>query len=286
MTPSLTVVLLTTGGIAALERALAALAPQIAAGTALLVITNDAAVTAEPTWRTDVLPGASVPHMRTHALGAAAGDTIALLTDRYVVAPDWLTAVIDASRRNHALVGWGPIDHGGEPSTPAWARHFAEYGAYMSPVGAAQPRALPGANVWFSRQVVPGLLAASPSGTEMDWTRYVRAAGIGVAAAPAAVVHHRHDAGTRAYLVERYHYGRSLARARLAGATTLGRGSHAVRSLLLPIVLLGRWCGDVWRRPAWRGRLLRALPRLAVFAATAAAGELAGSVATRSARGD
>jgi hypothetical protein len=286
MTPLLTIALIATGDRQSLERALAVLTPQIHDDVELLVSANRDGLSGDLSRRTIVIAGASVPRMRMEALRAASGDTVALLTDRYDVTPAWVAAVTDGCRDTHPQIRWGPIDHGGPATTAAWARHVAEYGAYMSPVPGGLPRVLPASNIWISRALIPRLLSACPHGTEVEWTRFVRQHHIDVSVAPRAVVLHRHDQGTRAYLSERYHYGRSLAQARLAGATLTERGSHAVRTLLLPIVFFGRWSADVWRRPAHRGRLLTALPLLAAIAGVAAAGELAGSVAARSMRED
>jgi hypothetical protein len=218
--------------------------------------------------------------MRTAALSQSTGDVVALLTDRYVVVSGWLDAV-RGSRPGSGEIVWGPIEAGRARTPLAWAAHYAEYGAYLAPPPPEPPAILPASNLWMPRETARQLAAAFPhGGSELEWTAFARRHGWRVSCAPAAVVRHEHVFERLEYLRERYHYGRSFTRDRLRDAALGGRAAHLVRTVLLPPVLVGRWWRNVWRRPAHRGRLVRALPLLVVAACAAAAGEMAGSLGT------
>jgi hypothetical protein len=150
----------------------------------------------------------------------------------------------------------------------------------MSPVPAGPADALPGMNVAYDMDALNGERDAF---REARWESFVherlRGAGHVLGLDPSVVVEHRKNFTVRGFLSERFHYSRSFAGMRVAGAPLVKRLAWAAGALLLPPLLVARVTANVLRRRSHLGALVRAFPLVVLFSVAWAVGELVGYLA-------
>ncbi|HEX9365109.1 MAG TPA: hypothetical protein VF921_00695 [Vicinamibacterales bacterium] len=221
----------------------------------------------------------TIPELRAAGLVAARAAIVAMTGDRCAPGPGWLTAV----RRAHAdapdAVG-GAIENGSVDRLVDWAVYFCEYGRYMPPL-AREPHAdLPGQNVSYARGALDAIRDLVQQGTwEPLWHWRLAARGARLVRDPSRIVVLRKRFTFAGFMRERFHYGRSFAGQRVAGASAVRRALFAAGCLALPGLVLVRLGRDVLPKRRHAGRFLLCAPYFAAFACAWAAGEAAGYAA-------
>ncbi|HTK28149.1 MAG TPA: glycosyltransferase [Vicinamibacterales bacterium] len=221
---------------------------------------------------------ASIPGLRAAGFAEARGDILAMTEDHCVAADDWVRTVIRAHDNGHVVVG-GAIENGATDRTIDWAVFFCEYGRHMPPIaaGPVPPTDLAGPNVSYRRAVVShfeDLLAAGTWDPLWHWRLAER--GVPLVADPALVVYHCKHFTFGGFMQERYHYSRSFAGRRVAGAPLSKRLLFMLGTPLLPPLVLTRIVRRAWAKGRHRWTLLRALPAIGLFSLSWAAGEFVG----------
>jgi hypothetical protein len=305
--PRISVVVAPAGRGEALPGALAALAAQEDAPTFEVIVPVDATVEGLDALRarrpgarflevegTDLLARSAdigvrheaIDRRRAAGLAAARGEIIALTEEYARPAPDWcaqLAAVHGALP--HAVIG-GAIENAADRALN-WAVFFGDAGRYQSPLPEGPAVFVSDVNVSYKRG--PLYEAADTWRAlyhETGLHDELRRRGHTLWLTPALVV--RQDRGRLRLgdaLRERYAWARLYAGRRVAGVPPLRRVLLAVGAPLLVALLPARQALEAWRRGSHRREFLRSLPFLLLMALMRSAGEVAGYITGRPARG-
>jgi glycosyltransferase involved in cell wall biosynthesis len=221
----------------------------------------------------------SIPALRAIGLERARGRVIALTEDHCLPDPHWFEAIAAAHRAGRPVVG-GAVENGSIERAVDWAVFFCEYADFMRPVPAGAVAALPGNNTAYDRGVLDRLGPALRDGSwEPFWHARLLQEGVDFFSDPRMVVLHKKVFGYGYFLSQRYHYSRSFAGMRLAGASGWVRLAYAAATALLPPLLLARLVRTVLlRKRRFRAHFLRALPALCTFVVVWAVGEAVGAL--------
>lgn len=218
----------------------------------------------------------SVPWLRAAGIRAARGRLVAVTEDHCVPRPDWFERIVEV----HARTGWAAVGGGVENDQDRlvdWAVFFCEYHQHMSPVPQGPSDFIPGMNVAYDMDALAPLEELFEEGL---WENFLhdklRAAGHVLGMDPSIVVGHRKHFTVRMFLAERFHYSRSFAGMRVAGAPLRRRLAWAAGSLLLPGLLVLRLTRNVIRRRQFVRQYVMALPLVVLFSLMWSVGELVG----------
>jgi len=223
-------------------------------------------------------PGTTIPELRAMAFRAATGTAVAVIEDHVHVPVGWARHMLDALGGEDRVVG-GAVENAATERFVDWAAFFCEYSHLIPPLRAGVVDGVTGNNVIYPRPLLERWREAWEMGRWEDHLhRTFREAGIPLVCHPEIVVGHKKHFGIGEYCSQRYHYSRSFAGARLAGAPTARRLVYALAACALPPVLLWRIVSGVWRKRYRRGLLLASLPLLVLFVMAWAAGEAVGAV--------
>ena len=177
-----------------------------------------------------------LPHAaRNLGVQRASGRILVFTDPDCTAASDWLQLLWSAHQGGHPVVG------GGVGCLPGWWNlgvHLTKYGWWL-PAGAAGPRPeIPTANASFFREVFEqagGFAGDRFCGdSELGWR--LRKSGFSIWFEPRAVVTHRHEAGFRDFIQERFRRGGDFATGRVEW---LG---YLLLFPLLPFVMAARAC--------------------------------------------
>lgn len=221
-------------------------------------------------------PRTTIPDLRAMGFEAAGGDTVAVIEDHVIVPPGWARQIIDA-RRNGAEVVGGTLHNAATTRTVDWAAFLCEYSHMLVERPAGPATWLTGNNVAYRRELLERHRVAVTAGR---WDDHLHAVlqrdGVELIYRPDIRVAHKKHYSVGEYVSQRFLYSRAHAGARTAGRPLAIRAAMGLGAILLPPVLLSRIVGRVLKTGAHRAELGKALPLLAVFVVSWAAGEAAG----------
>lgn len=220
----------------------------------------------------------SIPSLRAAGIGLSTGRYVAIIEDHCLAEPGWLRAIEKACQDGREAIG-GPVENGSTDRVVDWAVFFCEYTRFMGPVPRGEVPEIPGNNSAYDRRVFDRL------GAELRaevWESFLQARmrelGVAFYSIPEMVVRHKKEFGYVYFLIQRFHYSRSFAGMRMAGAPLWKRLTYAAATGLLPPVLLGRTTAAVWRKRRHIGWYLLCLPVFMTFLVSWAVGEAVGAV--------
>ena len=222
--------------------------------------------------------GCTVPRMRSLAIAASRGEIVALLEDDCVVEDDWCRTVLDAHRTPDLAIG-GAVEPGPYHRGLDWAVYFCEYGRFMLPLTPNGDAALPGNNVAYKRAALTQLPRGCQDAfydVQVHWAW--QKAGLPMRADPALVVHNVNSWSLGHVTHVPYHHGRAFAGQRFAALPAWRRVVLGVLCLPLPVLKVWRIVKDTVRRRRLLGRLVQALPWIALFTTSWSLGEGMGCV--------
>lgn len=219
--------------------------------------------------------------LRAIGLGRARGRIVALLEDHGTPSPEWLGAVLDAHRDDHAAVG-GAVENGVDRILN-WAVYYCDFGRYQNPVPAGPAEFLSDSNTAYKREALESVReqwADAFHETAVNWELLRR--GERLRLDPSMVVYQtRRTLRFGSALSERFVWGRSFAGTRCAEVSPAKRVVLAGLSFLLPAVLTWRIVSLALRKRRNLGRLALALPLIGVLQSIWATGEFVGYVTGR-----
>ncbi len=226
-------------------------------------------------WRVvRVEPSLTLGQLFIRGLRATASPTVAITTDRFVPATDWVARVqwVHAGDGAPAVVAGG-IEVASDAPFVTRAVFGCEYAGLGVGGGATAAVA---ANLSMSRAAVDALVArAGAESWDADWSRLFAAAGMVVAADPQRLVRLAHRFSAPAFMRERYHFSRALSGQRAATRGPVARSARAGAMPLLPLVLAARFLSTLRRLPQ-SGRVARSLPLMLCFTLPWALGDVVG----------
>jgi hypothetical protein len=203
---------------------------------------------------------------------------VATTEDHFVFDDDWCRRIVEAHRATPCVAIGGAVENGSRERLVDWAAYLCEYGQFMRPFRPGAVTDLPGPNVSYKRAAL--LRACGDLLDRGAWEHRLyerlRSRGMALHADPAIVAHHAKRFGFGEFVAQRYHFGRSFAAGRVAGASRARRACFVAISPCLPGLFLWRYARAVLRRRRLVGTLVLAFPLLAVFAGAWSAGECVG----------
>lgn len=268
------------------DRCLRALAPQVEASGAEVVVAVGAEraegdrLRGEFPWARvlQCRPGTSIPALRRRGVEASHAEVVALAEERCVPERGWLSAVERGYAEIDAGVIGGPVSDAGYARVRDWAVYFCEYSAYLPgrrPGGEAD---LATANAAYGRRLLVDRGDLLSQGYwELVLHPVLRGEGVRFQFRPEMVVRKQGGFEVGPYLRQRFWFSRAFAAVR-ARADQGWRWRHVAGAPVLPFVLLVRIARRVIRSGRNRGRFLLACPLVFVALAVLAAGEWVGCV--------
>jgi hypothetical protein len=222
---------------------------------------------------------ASLPAMRTQALGAARGRYVAVTEDHCVPSLSWLRdfkAVIDEHPDAAAVAGC--VENGVTERTLDWATFLCEYAAFAPPIAEGPSTSLAGMNVVYDRRALEACPQELLSRGFWETTVHPQldAQGKRLLATNRVRIVHSKRFSFRLFAVQRYLYSRYYAGIRFAGQRPALRFAAALATPLLPALLTFRLVRAARRKASISAPALRAVPYLLVFFVIWAFGEAVG----------
>jgi hypothetical protein len=282
--PPLSVIVAATGGAAATRRVLADLAVQRHAPQLELIVVDGSGVlsAADVVLRSAKqakllsVPGADVAELRAYGARHAHGELLAFTEDLCRIPPDWCERLLRARAAGHRAFG-GTIENGSYRSGADWAAYFVEFGPFIPPLVQGPVRGLPGMNVAYERRLIEDLVRTSLC--EPIVSEQLRTRGVDLYQVPDLTVVLEHRFGVVAFARHCFRSGRTFARMRLNGVSWPRRVVYAAAaSTALPLVLIARTTGLVFRRRWARLQLVKAIPWIALYSIVWASGEAVGAL--------
>jgi glycosyltransferase involved in cell wall biosynthesis len=222
-------------------------------------------------------PGTGIPALRALGIEQCRAPMVAMIEDHCNVAPGWLSAIDRARRAGHRVVG-GAVENASTERLVDWAAFFCEYARFMPPLHEGPAAEVAGNNVAYARE-----LLTEPGAAADSWEFFLHARlaeqGVVFHCDPALVVRHKKEFPFGYFMSQRYHYSRSFAGMRLAGASWGKRILYAAGTAFLPPLLFARIAGAMAARRRHWGTFLAAAPILSVFLLSWAWGEAVGALA-------
>lgn len=219
---------------------------------------------------------ANVPQLWTAGIEAAQGRIVALTIENCVPASDWAKRMLSAHEGEWAAVG-GAVEIVPEAGLVDWAVYFSRYSNYVLPF---EPRFLDdiaGDNCSYKREALEPTRHLAKDGF---WETFIhlemRCRGERLLCAPSPVVTYCGGLSGWRFFRRRFLHGRYFAARRSRDFTVSQRIIRALGSVVVPLLLIRRIGGRIWRNGRHRGKFLIVLPIIAAFLVAWAAGEGAG----------
>lgn len=228
----------------------------------------------------DTAPEATLPAMRTQALGAAGGRWVIVTEDHCVPSKNWLqqfSIALETAPDSVAAVG-GCVENGVDDTALDWATFLCEYSGSVAPVPDGIADGVPGMNVAYRRRAFEdvdenvlrkGFWETTLHPVLLDRNQQFFSSN-------EIVLNHCKKFSLGLFCRQRYVYSRYYAGIRFARTDIARRGAAAVMSLALPPLLLWRMRGNVTRKNRLQPEFRQAFPYLFLFTLIWATGEIVG----------
>lgn len=223
---------------------------------------------------------ATIPHMRRIGLGESRGEIVALIEDDCMVNEAWAAAILLAHREPSVAVG-GAVEPGPYRRALDWAVYFCDYSRFMLPFTGGNACVLAGNNVSYKREVLPQVVAlAESAGLQEAFVHQALCeSGKSLIVDPRIIVHNEHTWSLADVSRMPFHHGRAFGGQRAADWSPIRRLAFLLAAPVLPLVHVIRIVRRVLGRRRAVFPLVRALPWIAMFGVSWAAGESVGYAA-------
>lgn len=287
--PTVTVVVAAWPDLAGTADVLAQLAAQRDADTQVIVCSRQQATTellekfpwAE--WKYGHA-GDLIPHLWADGLRLAESDFVAITTNHFLPATDWIAQIraslSRANPREIAGVG-GAIEPPLGNELANWATFFLRYSSQFAFQGVTRVHDTAGDNVVYRASVVRRHMPMFTKGFwEPEFHRALVRDGTSLLYDPSVRVRQVRCFGVKGFCAQRFEHGRHYGENRMQPEPVWLAWIAAAMGPLIPLILLAKVTRNAVRRPALLFRFLFSLPILVLFVCSWAAGEVAGYVAT------
>jgi glycosyltransferase involved in cell wall biosynthesis len=221
---------------------------------------------------------AQLPELLAAGIARTRGEVIALTDSTCVVSNGWTSSILRAHNETWPVIG-GRVDNASNEKLVNWAAYFCDYSQFMSPAtGVAS--AVPGNNLSFKRQALEvGSAFVEKKFWKTHWCRSLQANGTELFLDPAISVRCAKNYEPAAFLVKRFHQGRSFARVRSMQMNIARRILFAAGSPILPFLLTLRAATPVIREKKFWGKFLLSMPLVLAASVAWSTGEAIGYLA-------
>jgi hypothetical protein len=219
--------------------------------------------------------------LRARSLAFPRGQTVALIEDHGIPAPDWFARIAESHRLPAAVVG-GAVENGvNRPLN--WAVYFCDFLRYQNPLPPGPSAFACDANVSYKPAALESIRPVWEEifrKSSVNWA--LRSRGETVTLAPEVLLYqHRQRLRFGSALKERFVWGRSYAASRVTLQGSKWRIFWALFSPGLPVLILTRMAVRVIRKRRPFAAFLKALPLTSLLLAGWSWGELTGYLTAR-----
>ncbi|MEE8586989.1 MAG: glycosyltransferase [Acidobacteriota bacterium] len=218
----------------------------------------------------------SIEELRYRGLEQA-GCEVVVLTEQAVLPGEGWIAQIRRAAAGGVQAGAGAVLPHPAASTAAWAIYFARYVRFMPPLPCGNLPDGSGLNVFYRRRLLEDHLEKMNGRfPETLFHRLLHQAGHRIQAVPEASVASLESEAFSRFFRGRFHSGRSYARLRAPGLSSMARLLRLLLCPALPLLLWLRSARTVLQRRRYAGPFVRCSAILMAYYAAWAAGEAAG----------
>jgi glycosyltransferase involved in cell wall biosynthesis len=204
--------------------------------------------------------GTGLPDLLGAGISRTTGDIIALTDTTCVVGGEWVSAILDAHRSEHLVIG-GAVESSEAKGLTDWAAFFCEYGQFLRPLKEGAVNELPGNNISFKRSALTiGREFTERGFWKTYWCRGLMAEGVKLISNPTMVIYDHKNYRLIPFLTRRFHHGRCFAGMRVAQISNLRRVTYFFGSPLLPFVFFARTVKPVFLKRRHLKKFLLSLP--------------------------
>jgi Glycosyl transferase family 2 len=219
---------------------------------------------------------ATLPQLLGAAIAQATGEIIAITDATCAVDEGWTSAVLEAHRAPHLVIG-GAVEPDRFQKLADWAAYFCDYGQFMLPLAEGVVSAVPGNNLSMKRGVLArGSEYVGQEFWKTYWCRRLQAEGILLYSTPSMIVSYRKSFRFWRYLAHRFHNGRCFAGMRNAQLTWVSRAAHWAGSTVLPLLFCARLLRAVLPKGRYRRPFFLSFPMIVLAIVSWALGEFCG----------
>jgi hypothetical protein len=223
-------------------------------------------------------PGVTkVPALRRHGVEEARGKVVAIIEEHCSAGADWLRHAISSLTDGRYGAAGGAISHYDYERLRDWVVYFCEYNGSLPPVAYGETQLLNDANIVYDRRL---LLEHRHLLDEGYWPMTLHPVlsqkNVKLLSAPDMVVYHRGPFDFGYYLHQRFLFSRAFAGVRAQHQPLARRLAYLVGAPLIPVMLLGRIAGNVFRKRCRVGKFLMTLPLIVPALVVLVAGEWVG----------
>lgn len=226
------------------------------------------------------------PELWAEGIRESSGSIVALTTDQFLPAHDWVGSILSAYEKADPSVGGlgGSIEQHPTGGIVDWAVYFVRYAAFMPPFEECTVREIAADNASYRKDVIDRYQTAWESGFwEPDVHREMHRDGATLRLTPLVRSYHVHSYGVRDFARNRFNHARQHGASRAAHFSKARRWAQIAAVPVVPLILTLRAMRHVVRRGGSIGRFVLALPLILLFYSSWAAGELTGTLREKSA---
>ena len=217
-----------------------------------------------------------LPEMLRDALALAKGRIVAVAEPHCIFAEDWLEKLRQSHESEFAVIG-GAVENGCPDGTMSWACFLADYGAFMLPAERHVARELAGNHISYKRALIREALPQIKDGYwKVFFLRDLEQRGLPFLFEPSLVVYLMGRKTLGVFLRDYFEHGWFFASMLSRRISRPARLARVLASPLLPPLHLYRRLRDALGKRRHTGKLLEAIPLLAVFVTVWSAGEFMG----------
>jgi hypothetical protein len=219
--------------------------------------------------------------LRAHGVKKSTGSIVALTEDHCIPEPDWCGQIVKAHSGQHAAVG-GAVEKEVPDTAINWALYLCDYLRYSHPIVEGPSHSLTDCNVSYKKaalEAIADVWADEFHEPNVHLALKQRAESLWLS--PRIVVRQQRSFNFYEALWDRFNFGRLFGALRLAESSFSKRLIYAGSSFILPLLLIGRITGLVFRKRRCIASFFRALPALVILTVVWASGEFLGYATAR-----
>jgi glycosyltransferase involved in cell wall biosynthesis len=215
----------------------------------------------------------------------AQGKIVALTVDHCTPEENWCRRIIEEHAGPYAAVG-GALEKGMQPDTAInWAVHFYDYcnyGYYLNPVPRGPARDLSDGNVSYKREALNKVADIWKDSFHVSFVnRALLAGGEKLWLSPDIIVYQNRSIDFGRAVQVAYRRGRVFGSTRVLTTGPYKRVLYTFCSLILPLLLLGRFVMNILYKRSQMAAVAKAFPFIVLLAVLWSVGEFMGYLTGR-----
>ncbi|MDT8303838.1 MAG: glycosyltransferase [Sedimentisphaerales bacterium] len=215
----------------------------------------------------------------------ARGKIVALTVDHCTPEENWCRRIVEEHTGPYAAVG-GALEKGIQPDTAInWAVHFYDYcnyGYFQNPVSRGPARNLSDGNVSYKREALNKVADIWMNSFHVSFVnRALLAGGEKLWLSPDIIVYQNRNINFIRAVQVAYRRGRVFGSTRVSRTGLYKRVLYTFCSLILPLLLLGRFVMNILSKRSQMAAIVKAFPFIVLLAVLWSVGEFMGYLTGR-----